>query len=353
MQSQKGKLELGKEYPPPDEEDAIHRIALISEKLLDKNEKPVRRGQHPKHHGCVRAEFIVEANLPEKLRVGVFQKQRNFPACIRFSNARKQNDSKGGTHGMAIKILGVEGNKVLKEEKDEKTQDFVMMDHPVFFIRNVQDYVEFFEVQAKSSGKPPLQFFFSSLNPFKWRLHEFKILMSMQRKKIVSPLENQYWSTTPYQLGSEAIKFCVKSSPANTSGRSVLNTENYLREAMVEHLKNKEACFDFCVQLQTDPDKMPIEDPTIEWNEQESPYQKVATIKIPPQDFDSKEQMEFCEDLSYTPWHSLPEHMPLGGINRSRKEIYQLISTTRHELNNKLPKREPTEEEFFRLFGIR
>lgn len=352
MQSQKSKLELGKEYLPLDEKDAIHKVALISEKLLNTNERPVRRGQHPKHHGCVRAEFIVEANLPEKLRVGVFQKQRNFPACIRFSNAREQDDSKGGAHGMAIKLLGVEGDKVLKEEKDEKTQDFVMMDHPVFFIRNVQDYVEFFEVQETSPDKPPLKFFFPGLNPLKWRLHELMILISMRRKKIVSPLENQYWSTTPYQLGSEVIKFSVEPSPANTSGRSVLNTENYLREAMVEHLKNKEAWFDFSVQLQTDPDRMPVEDPTIEWNEQESPYQKVATIKISPQDFDSREQMDFCENLSYTPWHSLPEHMPLGGMNRSRKEIYQLISTTRHKFNS-VTRREPTEEEFFHLFGVR
>ena len=64
---------------------------------------------------------------------------------------------------------------------------------------------------------------------------------------------------------------------------------------------------------------MPVEDPTVEWT---APWQKVATIRIPPQSFDSPEQMAFGENLSFTPWHTLPEHRPLGGVNRARKRIY-------------------------------
>jgi hypothetical protein len=99
------------------------------------------------------------------------------------------------------------------------------------------------------------------------------------------------------------------------------------------------------VQLQTDPVRMPIEDPTIDWDESLSPYRKVATLKIPPQTFDSPEQMEFCENLSYTPWHSIPEHKPLGGINRVRKVVYESMANLRHDLND-VPRREPTVEEF-------
>jgi hypothetical protein len=42
---------------------------------------------------------------------------------------------------------------------------------------------------------------------------------------------------------------------------------------------------------------------------------------------------EFCENLSYTPWHALPEHEPLGSINRARRAIYTAISKARHEIN--------------------
>jgi hypothetical protein len=355
MHTQKSKVELGKEYLPPGEEDAIQVIEQISTQQIQQNsqtdERPVRRDAHAKHHGCVKAEFIVETDLSEEIRFGVFKEPgKSFTACIRFSNASgdaNQPDSKADARGMAIKLIGVEGEKLLNEEKHEKTQDFVMINHPVFFIRNVSDYIEFFKAIRDSQGKPPLKFFFPRANPFRWRLHEFMIGQAIRSKKIVSPLEIQYWSTTPYKLGSRAMKFTVKPSAENNLGRSASNSPNYLREAMVEHLNSKEASFDFLVQLQTDADRMPIEDPTIEWK---SPYQKIATLKIPPQGFDSSEQMEFCENLSYTPWHSLPEHSPLGGINRARKKVYESVSKLRHELND-VPKREPTEEELLRLFG--
>jgi catalase len=351
MQTQNGKLELGKEYISSDEDNIIKVIENISLQQIEQNfkqgEKPVRRDAHAKHHGCVKAEFIVEDNLHDEMKVGVFQEPgKRFTACIRFSNASgnaQVPDSKDISRGMAIKLLGVEGEKLLEDEKHEKTQDFVMINHPVFLIRNNSDYVEFFKALQEAGDKPPLKFFFPSFNPFSWRLHEFTITRAMRSKKVASPLTTQYWSTTPYKLGSRAMKFSAKPSSVITSSQPDFNSENYLREAMVEYLKTKEANFDFLVQLQTDAKKMPIEDSRIEWK---SPYHKVATIKIPPQTFDSPEQMEFCENLSYTPWHSLPEHQPLGGINRARKEVYQSISKLRHELND-VPKREPTEEEFY------
>lgn len=284
------KLEFDKEYPPlPGEENAIAEIEKISIEILRQDARPVRRGQHAKHHGCVKGEFIIEVDLPQKMRFGVFKEPRSFPALIRFSNGSgnaDQPDSKGDSRGISIKLIGVEGEKILEEEKHEKTQDFVMIDHPVFAIRNLQDYVEFFTALKEAQGKPPLKFFFPGLNPLKWRLHEFMISRSIRSKKVVSPLEIQYWSTTPSKLGPAAIKFSVKPSPTNTLGQSSSQSENYLREAMVEYLKSKEAYFDFLVQFQseTDPGKTPVEDSTVEWK---SPYHKVATIKIPAQVFNS------------------------------------------------------------------
>lgn len=116
---------------------------------------------------------------------------------------------------------------------------------------------------------------------------------------------------------------------------------------MVEHLKREDVYFDFKVQLQTDPQTMPIEDATIEWNEAESGFIKVATIRIPVQEFDIQQRREFDENLSFNPWHTLPEHQPLGGVNRVRKQIYEAISAIRHQLNEQLMK-EPTEHDYCR-----
>lgn len=72
----------------------------------------------------------------------------------------------------------------------------------------------------------------------------------------------------------------------------------------------------------------------IEWKEAAAPFYKLATIRIPQQTFDTPEQNTFCENLSFTPWHALPEHKPLGVTNRLRKVIYDHISRVRHEINN-------------------
>lgn len=123
-----------------DEANSIAKIVDISKQL----QAPGLRGQHPKSHGTVWAEFTVAPNLPENLRVGVFQQPgTTYPAWIRFSNASQLDDTQPGIHGMAIKLMGIDGEKVLENEKTANTQDFVLVDHPVFFIRNVKDFAEF------------------------------------------------------------------------------------------------------------------------------------------------------------------------------------------------------------------
>lgn len=91
---------------------------------------------------------------------------------------------------------------------------------------------------------------------------------------------------------------------------------------------------------------MSVEDSRTEWTEAEAPFVKVATIVIPRQVFSTPAQDAFCEDLSFTPWHSLPEHRPLGGMNRVRRVVYEAISELRHTLNG-TERREPSGDEVF------
>lgn len=106
---------------------------------------------------------------------------------------------------------------------------------------------------------------------------------------------------------------------------------------MVKQLAKGSAEFDFMVQFQTDADAMPIEDPGKAWPEKVSPFRKVATVRIAEQEFDSPQQREFGENLSFSPWHALPEHRPLGGINRARRIVYETISAFRHRRNMVAP----------------
>lgn len=208
-----------------------------------------------------------------------------------------------------------------------------MINHPVFFVRNVADYVEFQKSIAEGS---PTQFFFPGLNPLEFRLHELGIANAIQGKALANPLNSRYWSMTPYLFGDTAMKFSARPC-GGVSPFAETSSPDFLRENLGKHLAKDEACFDFLIQLRKDPAAMPIEDPTVEWSEEDSPFIPMARITIPPQVFASPEQLAFCENLSFTPWHTIPEHRPLGGINRLRKTIYDTISRVRHELNGEEP----------------
>ena len=108
---------------------------------------------------------------------------------------------------------------------------------------------------------------------------------------------------------------------------------NLLRDTMAQEIAGAAACFDFMVQPQVHGKNMPVEDPTVEWSEDESPFVPVARIEIPPQEFSTQEQDNYCESLAFNPWHSLPAHRPLGAMNRVRKAVYVEISRYRRAKN--------------------
>ena len=105
--------------------------------------------------------------------------------------------------------------------------------------------------------------------------------------------------------------------------------------------------FDFMVQIQTDSHLMPIEDATVKWPENLSPYITVARLHLPAQRFTSDEQLAFADGLRYNPWHSLPDHKPLGNSNRARKTMYSELARLRQAMNQ-VQHIEPTGEEQFR-----
>jgi hypothetical protein len=104
-------------------------------------------------------------------------------------------------------------------------------------------------------------------------------------------------------------------------------------------LQKSDVTMKFLVQLKTS-DSMNVEDSMTEWDEGEAPFYEVATIQIPQQNFDTPEQNALGENLSFSPWHALPEHRPLGSLNRMRKVVYERISRVRHEMNS-VERREP------------
>jgi hypothetical protein len=336
---------LGRESVPPGEEAAVARVVELTRAKFERDYASVRpalRDQHPKSHGCVRAQFVVGPDVPPDLRYGIFAEPRTYSAWIRYSSssAQPRPDSKRDAHGMSIKVMDVHGEKVLPSERNETTQDFIVANSRVFFCRNASDYV----VLASRMSEGKLLKFFFGADPREWRVHEFVNMMIATQKKVVNPLQIRYWSQTPFALGPLAVKYSAQPNGRRTDRKPTSAGSNYLEDAMARQLASGDASFDFMVQLQTDPREMPVEDPTIRWKERASPFRKVATIRIPSQDFTSKARTDFAEGLSFTPWHSLAQHRPLGGINRVRGAVYEAISKLRHEKND-VPRREPTADD--------
>jgi len=336
--------ELG-ESPWPGEAEATRAIASLIETTIRKRyppeNRPARRDAHPKAHGCVRATFTVVPELPASLAHGVFVPGKSYRAWIRFSNGSSdpsRADAKGDARGMAIKLTGVPGAKLLPAESDAQTQDFVLLNHPVFFIDDPRQYLALF----RRGGSPnPLV---KLTAPFAIGLKGVLITRAIAQKQIANPLHTRYWSTVPYRLGDgahkQAVKYSARPCVPHANDRIPDNPDpNYLRKAMASTLAAGDACFEFLVQPRRSP-AMKVEDSQTEWLESEAPFVKAATITIPAQAFDSDAQMAFGENLSFTPWHALPEHRPLGAVNRVRRVVYEQISKVRHELNQ-APREEP------------
>lgn len=321
-------------YQPDEEQQAKQAIANFEKLLENYKTDHVARGAHAKAHACVRAWFEINTYIEPNLRYGILAKpSQRYKSWIRFSNGHfdlsVSKDQKSDARGMAIKIMDPPGQPLQISANHIPTQDFLMTNSPVFFVENIRDYNALVARPAALLG-----FIFPSWNPGNWRLRE----MFLAQKTLTPPPESllspQYYSITAYKLGPHNIKFSTKPCAGHTSKFSIDESNpDFLREHLKQELEAGEACFDFMVQLQVPGKNMSIEDPTIEWKESDSPFIPVARITIPPQDFDTPEQMTFCENLSFAPWHALPEHRPVGQFNRLRRYVYPASSDYRHKHN--------------------
>lgn len=175
--------------------------------------------------------LFIEPNLPEDLRVGLFKTPQTYPAWIRFSSGgspqkrgKFHSDSQPDVRGIAIKVMNVDGQKVLDDE--EKTQDFILNNYPIFLTKDVRDYAD---LSQAGSGQ---------LSPE--RLEElgyaFAILQKIGSQKVRNPLLIQYWSMAPFKFGERIVKLSVKSQQPEQPPETLPESENYLRETLIKYL---------------------------------------------------------------------------------------------------------------------
>ena len=337
---------LAEERIQPDEEAHLQDIIDSFNAQMRRLWNPgyFERGGNTKTHGVVRAEFVVRDDIPAHLRHGIFAEPRTFRAWVRYSGPGpvwSADIDDIGFMSMAIKLMGVVGPKLMDDERF--TQDLFGTSAPTFVSPDTRANAQ---LQHWSYQNAPVFYFF---NPRDSHVLD-SIMNSLWTKTQSSPLESQYFSTVPYLLGEgQAMQYSFHSrlrTRTPVPGLPGRPPDDYLRRAMVATLARQDVEFDMCVQLQTDPFLMPIENAAVMWPTKLSPRIPVAVIRIPRQTFDSPEQIAFARVLSYNPWHCLPEHRPLGNISRARKRLYWETSQLRQRMNN-LQHYEPTGDEAF------
>jgi len=336
-------LALAEERHLPDEDRLTREItdeiaAFIRETWLP---GAAQRFGNTKTFGVVRAVFTVCPDLPARLRQGVLAKPTSYRAWVRFSGPGPYTPPDMEDYGqcsVGIKLMGVPGPKLMDDERF--TQDLIMVSPASFVTPNVRENAK---LQRYVRNKIGIFYF---LNPFDQ--HFLAAFMQYLYSPVhSSPLETQYYSNVPFLLGEgQAVQYSIKPQASRRTRIPARPSPNYLREAMVRTLDGGDWVFDFMVQRQTDPHRMPIEDATVKWPERLSPYVKVAELRIPAQRFDSDEQLGFADNLRYNPWHSLPEHKPLGNQNRARLTMYHELAKLRQGMNQD-EHIEPTGEETF------
>ena len=366
------------ELDKPEDQNAVDAIVATLVYHLRKEHprpspaQPARRDAHPKHHGCVPATFEVR-DLKEHeglLAQGLFARPGKYHAWVRFSNAFKvRNDLDRDARGMAIKVMGVPGGGT------DGTQDFLLVTHRSFFARTPADFVDFPAAVAGAGQSAALVTrtagFFFGWRPFRFRLRGFIALMRSMNH-CTNPLVRTYFSQTPYAYGQSQVKFRARPQrrwlphqwvwlwirvfvhnviiPILRAGAWLISKfvksvrfeprwqENYLQKVLLSSLRARPVVFDFQVQFRKDG--MPLDDAVVAWKQRKSRFKTIATITVGPPTVSVETMMAFGQHLSFTPWHHLPAHRPLGSINIARRSVYEAISSLRHDLNH-VRRREP------------
>lgn len=315
-------LALGEERSTSNEAQiTTQMISAIKQISIERHAKEeMKRFNQSKTIACFDADFQVDAGLSPALRQGIFAKPRRYKARLRFANATKYDDREKDFRGLSISVFGVAGEPLWGTAGQ---QDFLLNSHPVLFARDGSDFLEF--IEATREEKLWQYFVLPS--------HFYSLKTVLRgREKITNPFAIRYWSTTPFRHGADsstAVKYSVAPCTDATELNTQPDSEHFFAAAMQEQLAAAPVCLNFMVQQQTDPEAMPIEDASVLWNEQDSPFQSVATIMIQQQDFRNRKNQQDCEDTSFNPWQSIAAHQPLGDINRMRKAIYAEMARAR------------------------
>lgn len=310
-----------KEVIAPDEAAVFERLAQdlagVQAAVTAKRGSP-HRALHAKGNVVARAELEVLASLPPHARVGLFAEPKKYDAVVRFSNggAAPASDKKPDVRGIAVKVIGVGGKKLIPGMESAVTQDFLAILTASQPFATPEDFV-WFVVAARSPA--------TLLPKALFRLGPGRLfsLLSRLKKGLGAPLTalhtNRYYSALPIRFGSYAAKYSFVPEAASAPG------EEDLGGALSKLLEKQPLRWELQMQFFTDEQNTPLEDSTRDWN---APWVPVARLTLPQQTA-SAAFTTWAEGLSFDPWHAQEEFRPLGAMMRARNAAYRVSTQAR------------------------
>lgn len=313
------------------------------------------RAVHAKGQGLLRGKLTVSGGLPAIFAQGLFAEPGTYDTLVRLSSppAEQLPDSVSTPRALALKVLGVPGER-LPEALGPDAQDFLMVNGPAFSRPDPRGFLKDVQLLASTTEKSPRgkEVLSAVLRGAEHVLEaigaESGKLKSLGGHPKVHPLGDTYFSQTPYLFGPYIAKFSLQPvSPALTAltGESMdADGDDAQRVSVARFMSGQTApvAWALRVQLCVNTDEMPIEDASVEWPEDMSPWVTVATLSVAPQDSWQGDATQAEEDaLAFSPWNALAAHRPLGGVNRARK-IVMAASREFRSAFNRCPIHDPS-----------
>jgi hypothetical protein len=324
--------------------DGIIKGMTQQSEVVEKREQHTVRASHAKSSGCVTGKLIVNDGLPPELAQGLFARPGEHPVAVRFAQGPGETlGDRVSTHrGMAIKVFGVDGEKLPHHQA--ATQDFVFATGTTFPSGTASGFLK--DAKQIGAATPAPEGFKSAVSSMARNFNRLLHTMGTESPKadffghpFSHPLSDAYFSQAPIRYGDYVAKVGVFPSSEMLSKLADITIdpdadEDGFRHAVVSYFRGTPVTFDLKVQLWADADKQPIEDASVDWPTEISPYRTVATIALPAQDAYGDARVQYFDEvMTFRPAYSLAAHRPLGSVMRARLQVYAALSEFRHREN--------------------
>lgn len=340
----------------PDEAETQAELVETFRGIIEKVHKDsghAFRAVHAKSHALLDGELTVLPGLPAELAQGIFARPATYKLLARISTNAGDvlPDSISLARGLALKVIGVEGER-LPGSADASTQDFVMAAGTAFPAPTAKAFLKNLKLLAATTDKAEWAkkaisaVFRVTEKALEAVGGESALLKSLGGYPNSHPLGERFFSQAPIRYGDHIAKIGVVALSPNFKALEgveidIDGREDALREEVNAVIGAEGGAWELRVQLCRDLEANPIEDASVAWPEDDNPYIAVATIRIPPQTGWSAEKARRLDDeTSFSPWHGIEAHRPLGNIMRARKPAYEASSELRGRLNG-CPMHEP------------